>query len=262
MTLMHESPIFGPVRSRRLGISLGINVMPGDGKWCSFDCVYCECGLNKDHRPKQPLPTVEEIECKLEERLKSMKANGEALNTITFSGNGEPTMHPKFSEIVDKVLYLRDEYFPKANVTVLSNSTQIHRKEVFDALMKVDNAVMKLDTVSPEYINIVDQPTGKYDVNNIIEYLTKMNGKAIIQTMFMKGNIKDKEGNYTSVDNCKDEYIQPYIEALKKINPRQVMIYTLDREWPTEGLEKVSNETMDEIALKLRNANFNTSVSY
>ena len=112
MTLLHESPIFGPVKSRRLGISLGINVMPGDGKWCSFDCVYCECGLNKDHRPKQPLPTVEEIECKLEERLKSMKANGEALNTITFSGNGEPTMHPKFSEIVDKVLSLRDEYFP------------------------------------------------------------------------------------------------------------------------------------------------------
>ena len=262
MTLMHRSPIFGPVKSRRLGISLGINVMPDDGKWCSFDCVYCECGLNKDHRPSKPLPTVGEIEYKLRERLAAMKECGEELNTLTFSGNGEPTMHPKFPEIVDKVLNLRDEYFPKAKVTVLSNSTQIHRKEVFSALMRVDNALMKLDTVSPEYIELVDQPAGKYDVESIIERLAEMNGHAVIQTMFMKGNIKGKDGNMVSVDNCKDEYIEPYIEALKKIKPRQVMIYTLDREWPTEGLEKASRETMDGIAEKIRKAGFDTSVSY
>ena len=262
MTILHESPIFGPVKSRRLGISLGINLMPGDGKWCSFDCVYCECGLNKDHRPSKPLPTVEEIEYKLRERLEAMKECGEDLNTLTFSGNGEPTMHPKFSEIVDNVLSLRSKYFPKAKVTVLSNSTQIHRKEVFDALMRVDNAVMKLDTVSEEYIRLVDQPTGHYDINSIIENLARMNGRAVVQTMFMKGNVKDKDGNLVCVDNCKDEYIEPYIDALKRINPRQVMIYTLDREWPTEGLEKADHETMDAIAEKIRKAGFDTSVSY
>ena len=262
MTITYPSPIFGPIKSRRLGISLGINLMPGDGKWCSFDCLYCECGLNKDKKPKQPLPSVEEVKEKLEVKLKEMIENGEDLNVLTFSGNGEPTMHPNFLEIVENVILLRNKYYPEAKVSVLSNSTQIHRKDVFDALMKVDNALMKLDTVSPEYIKIVDQPNGNYNIENIISCLEKMKGHAIIQTMFMKGSIKDNNGQEISVDNCKDEYITPYIDALKRISPRQVMIYTLDREWPTEGLIKASKETMDSIADKISNAGFNTSVSY
>lgn len=262
MTITYPSPIFGPIKSRRLGISLGINLMPGDGKWCSFDCLYCECGLNKDKKPKQPLPSVEEVKEKLEVKLKEMSENGEDLNVLTFSGNGEPTMHPNFLEIVENVILLRNKYYPDAKVSVLSNSTQIHRKDVFDALMKVDNALMKLDTVSPEYIKIVDQPNGNYNIENIISCLEKMKGHAIIQTMFMKGSIKDNNGQEISVDNCKDEYITPYIDALKRISPRQVMIYTLDREWPTEGLIKASKETMDSIAEKISNAGFNTSVSY
>lgn len=262
MTIIYPSPIFGPVKSRRLGISLGINLMPGDGKWCSFDCVYCECGLNKDHRAKQPLPTIEEVSTKLEEKLKGMKERGEHLDVLTFSGNGEPTMHPMFPEVVNNVLSLRNRYFPSTKVSVLSNSTQVHREEIRQTLTKVDNAIMKLDTVSPEYINSVDQPVGAYDVNRVIENLAKMEGKVIVQTILMKGEIKDKEGKIVSVDNCSDEYILPYIEVLKKINPRLVMIYTLDREWPTEGLVKASHDTMDEIAEKIRKAGFNTSVSY
>ena len=262
MTITYPSPIFGPIKSRRLGISLGINLMPGDGKWCSFDCLYCECGLNKDKKPKQPLPSVEEVKEKLEVKLKEMSENGEELNVLTFSGNGEPTMHPNFLEIVENVILLRNKYYPEAKVSVLSNSTQIHKKDVFDALMKVDNALMKLDTVSPEYIKIVDQPNGNYNIEKIISCLEKMKGHTIIQTMFMKGSIKDNNGQEISVDNCKDEYITPYINALKRISPRQVMIYTLDREWPTEGLIKASKETMDSIAEKIRNAGFNTSVSY
>lgn len=262
MTITYPSPIFGPVKSRRLGISLGINLMPGDGKWCSFDCLYCECGLNKDKKAKQPLPSVEEVKEKLEAKLKEMSARGEELNVLTFSGNGEPTMHPSFLEIVENVIILRNEYYPEAKVSVLSNSTQVHRKDVFEALMKVDNALMKLDTVSPEYIKLVDQPNVNYNIENIIDCLEKMKGHAIIQTMFMKGNIKDKNGKEISVDNCKDEYIIPYIDALKRISPKKVMIYTLDREWPTEGLIKASKETMDSIAEKIRNAGFETSVSY
>ena len=262
MKLIYPSPIFGPIKSRRLGISLGVNIMPGDGKWCSFDCVYCECGLNKDHHPKEPLPTPEEVHDKLESTLQQMRESGERLDVITFSGNGEPTMHPMFSRIVDNVLSLRNEYYPEAKVTVLSNSTQIYRQDVFDALMKVDNALMKMDTVSEKYIHTVDQPAGNYNLQLIVERLADMNGHAVIQTMFMKGSIKDRDGKTVSVDNCNDEYITPYIEALKKIKPRQVMIYTLDREWPTEGLEKADHETMDRIADKIRNAGFETSVSY
>lgn len=262
MKLIYPSPIFGPIKSRRLGISLGVNIMPSDGKWCSFDCVYCECGLNKDHHPKEPLPTPEEVHDKLESTLQQMKERGEMLDVITFSGNGEPTMHPMFSMIVDNVLSLRNEYYPEAKVTVLSNSTQIYRQDVFDALMKVDNALMKLDTVSEKYIHTVDQPAGNYNLHLIINRLAYMNGHAVIQTMFMKGSIKDRDGRLVSVDNCNDEYITPYIETLKKIQPRQVMIYTLDREWPTEGLEKADHETMDRIADKIRNAGFETSVSY
>ena len=262
MKLVYPSPIFGPIKSRRLGISLGVNIMPGDGKWCSFDCVYCECGLNRDHHPKEPLPTTEEVHDKLESTLKQMKERGERLDVITFSGNGEPTMHPMFSKIVDNVLSLRNEYYPEAKVTVLSNSTQIYRQDVFETLMKVDNALMKLDTVSDKYIHTVDQPVGNYNLQLIIDRLASMNGHAIIQTMFMKGSIKNKDGKIVSVDNCNDKYITPYIETLKKIKPRKVMIYTLDREWPTEGLEKADHKTMDEIAEKICKAGFDTSVSY
>ena len=262
MTVIYPSPIFGPVNSRRLGISLGINLLPGDGKWCSFDCVYCECGLNKDHKPKLPLPTLEEVAEKLEHKLREMKEKGERLDVITFSGNGEPTMHPKFPQVIDIVITLRNEYFPDAKVSVLSNSTQVHREEIRQALLKADNAIMKLDTSNKEYIHLVDQPNEAYNMDTVIESLEKMNGKAIVQTIFMKGKIKAKNGNSVSADNCRDEYIMPYIEALKKINPRKVMIYTLDREWPTEGLEKADKGTMDAIAEKIRNAGFDTSVSY
>lgn len=262
MTIIYPSPIFGPVHSRRLGTSLGINVMPGDGKWCSFDCVYCECGLNRDHRTHTPPPTPEEVHERLEHTLADMKANGNRPDVLTFSGNGEPTLHPQFHIIVDNVLQLRDKYFSDAKVSVLSNSTQLHRKEVREALMKVDNALMKLDTVSKEYIRLVDRPAGHYDLNDIIEHLAAMNGHPIIQTMFMKGSMADGHGNFFSVDNCKDEYILPYIDALKRIRPRQVMIYTLDREWPVQGLEKVDHDTMDLIGEKIRSAGFDTQVSY
>lgn len=262
MTIIYPSPIFGPVKSRRLGTSLGINVMPGDGKLCSLDCVYCECGLNCDHRTKSPLPTPEEVRSRLEQTLEHMKSNGEKPDVLTFSGNGEPTLHPKFNIIADIVLELRDKYFPQAKVTVLSNSTQLHRPEVREALMKVDNALMKLDTVSEEYIQLVDRPTGHYDLNDIIGRLASMEGRPIIQTMFMKGSIINGQGNTVSVDNCKDEYVLPYIDALKKIKPRQVMIYTLDREWPVHGLEKADHDTMDRIGEQIRSAGFETLISY
>ena len=237
-TIIYPSPIFGPVHSRRLGVSLGINLLPADGKVCTFDCLYCECGFNADRRPTLPLPTRQEVRQALEARLQDMKANGPAPDVLTFAGNGEPTVHPDFAGIIEDTIQLRNRYFPNAHVSVLSNGTMTVRKDVHDALMKVDNNIQKLDTVSPIYINKVDRPTGHYDVEAIITALQAFKGHVIIQTMFMHGD---------GTGNTGEEYVGPWIEALKRIQPQQVMIYTIDRETPDRQLRKATHEELDAI---------------
>lgn len=257
MTIIYPSPIFGPVHSRRLGVSLGINLLPEDGKVCSFDCVYCECGFNADHRARKPLPTREEVRAALEAKLLDMQRNGPKPDVLTFAGNGEPTSHPHFPEIIEDTLALRDKYFPAAKVSVLSNSTFISRPAVFDALNKVDNNILKLDTVDEEYIRTVDRPNTHYSVTEIIERLKTFEGNCIIQTMFMKGSHQGKD-----VDNTSDRYVLPWLEALKDINPRQVMIYTIDRETPGHDLCKATHEELDRIAALVEKAGIAVSVSY
>ena len=256
-TIIYPSPIFGPVHSRRLGISLGINLLPADGKVCSFDCIYCECGFNEDHRPSLPLPTREEVAEKLEQKLQTMVEEQQLPDVLTFAGNGEPTCHPHFAEIIADTIRLRNQYCPKAKVSVLSNSTMIHRQAVHDALMLVDNNILKLDTVDPIYINKVDHPNGTYDVNTIIERMKAFNGHLIIQTMFMRG-----ECNGESVDNTGEAYVAPWLEAVKDIKPRQVMIYTIDRETPTQGLLKATHEQLDQIRDRVIAAGIPCTASY
>ena len=203
-TIIYPSPIFGPVHSRRLGISLGINLLPADGKVCSFNCIYCECGFNEDHRPTLPMPTREEVATKLEEKLRQMVADGQLPDVLTFAGNGEPTCHSHFAEIIDDTIRLRNQYCPRAKVSVLSNATMIHRPTVHDALMRVDNNIQKLDTVDPIYINKVDRPNGPYDVNTIIEHLKAFQGHVIIQTMFMRSQetgVRSQETGVRSQEN-------------------------------------------------------------
>ena len=233
-TVIYPSPIFGPIHSRRLGVSLGINLLPPDGKVCTFDCIYCECGFNADHRPKSKLPTHAEVIAALEKRLQDMKANGPSPDVLT--------SHPEFAAIMRDVIRLRNEYFPEAKVSVLSNSTFIHRPEVRDALMSVDNNILKLDTIDPIYINKVDRPNAHYDVRRIIEDMKSFNGHLIIQTMFMKGTY-----NGESVDNTTEEYVLPWLEAVREIAPKEVMVYTIDRETPAHGLEKATHEELDSI---------------
>ena len=256
-TIIYPSPIFGPVHSRRLGISLGINLLPADGKVCSFDCIYCECGFNEDHRPLLPLPTREEVAEKLEQKLQAMVEEQRLPDVLTFAGNGEPTCHPHFAEIIADTIRLRNQYCPKAKVSVLSNSTMIHRQAVHDALMLVDNNILKLDTVDPIYINKVDHPNGTYDVNTIIERMKAFNGHLIIQTMFMRG-----ECNGESVDNTGEAFVAPWLEAVKDIKPRQVMIYTIDRETPTQGLLKATHEQLDQIRDRVIAAGIPCTASY
>ena len=257
-TIIYPSPIFGPVHSRRLGVSLGINLLPADGKFCSFDCIYCECGYNKDNRPKMKLPTREEVKTALEAKLIDMKANGPFPDVLTFAGNGEPTAHPHFAGIIDDTIELRNKYFPQAKVSVLSNSTFIHKPDVFDALKKVDNNILKLDTVDIRYINTVDKPVGNYDLNRIIDCMKAFNGQLIIQTMFLKGTTD--EG--VDVDNTHDDYVLPWLETVKQIAPRQVMIYTIDRETPDTHLLKATREELDRILSLLDNAGIKASASY
>lgn len=242
-TVIYPSPIFGPIHSRRLGISLGINLQPADGKVCTFDCIYCECGFNADHRPTLPRPTREEVAQALENKLKEMAQNGPKPDVLTFAGNGEPTAHPHFAEIIDDTIRLRDIYCPEAKVSVLSNSTMLHRKQVREALMRVDNNILKLDTVDTAYINKVDRPQQpSYNVEDIIESLKGFHGHVIIQTMFMKGLMNGED-----VDNVKEKYIKPWLDAVKYIQPMEVMVYTIDRETPDHDLKKASHEELDAI---------------
>ena len=263
-TIIYPSPIFGPIHSRRLGISLGINLMPADGKVCSFNCIYCECGLNEDHRPKLPRPTPEQVSKQLELKLQEMVAAGQLPDVLTFAGNGEPTCHPHFAEIIDDTLCLRDRYCPQAKVSVLSNSTMIHRQSVHDALMRVDNNILKLDTVNSDYINMVDQPTGHYDVHEVIERMKAFNGHIIIQTMFMRGECKVQSSKFKvqSVDNTGEEYVGPWLDAVRDIRPQQVMVYTIDRETPTAGLLKASHEQLDDIRDRVIALGIPCSASY
>lgn len=256
-TVLYNSPIFGPVHSRRLGVSLGINLMPADGKICTFDCVYCECGLNAQHRPHSHRPTREEVRTALRNTLITMKAQGPEPNVFTFAGNGEPTANPEFPGIVADVLALRDEFFPDAKVSVLSNGTRVTDPAIFQALLKLDNNIQKLDTVNPDYIRLIDNPVGHYDLDAILRAFREFHGHIIIQTMFLTGTL-----NGHDMDNTTDDYVLPWLDAIREIGPEKVMIYTIDRETPVSTLCKASHEQLDRIASLLRENGIDTSVSY
>ena len=257
-TVIYPSPIFGPIHSRRLGVSLGINLLPADGKVCTFDCIYCECGFNAQRRPTLPMPTRDEVSQALEARLQLMQKEGPTPDVLTFAGNGEPTAHPHFPEIIKDTLALRDKYFPQAKVSVLCNSTRVTIPAIREALMQVDNAIMKLDTIDADYIRTLDRPTGHYDVSEVIESLKLMQGRLIIQTMFLKG--RSTQG--VDVNNTTDHYVLPWIEAVKDIAPRKVMIYTIDRETPDENLLKATPVELNRIVNLLHKEGIDASASY
>lgn len=257
-TIIYPSPIFGPIKSRRLGISLGINLLPGDGKVCTFDCIYCECGFNAERRPKEKMPTRHEVAHALEQKLTQMLSENIAPDVLTFAGNGEPTAHPDFAGIIDDTLSLRDRYFPNAKVSVLTNATRIDRTEVHEALKKVDNNIVKLDTVDVNYITRVDRPMGRYDLGKLMTCMRNFKGHCVIQTMFMKGT--DAKG--ISVDNTTDEYVEPWINAVADIAPREVMIYTIDRETPLHNLQKATPKELDSIVTRLQARGIKASASY
>ncbi|MEG1586841.1 MAG: radical SAM protein [Bacteroidales bacterium] len=255
-TSLFGSIIFGPIHSRRLGVSLGVNLLPATGKVCSFDCIYCECGYNAERRGGK-LPAKEEVIAALDQKLQQMASEEKPLDVITFAGNGEPTVHPDFAEIIDATIRLRNRFYPLAKVSVLSNSTRIDRLDVFAALNKVDNNILKLDSVFQETVDLIDAPNQEnFNVDNLIENLAAFRGNLIIQTMFLRG-----EHNGKVVDNTTPKEVEGWLDALKKIKPRQVMVYSLDRPTPEQKLQKVSKEELEQIAAKARELGFYVTVS-
>ena len=248
--VLFNSTIFGPIHSRRLGTSLGINLSPNDGKVCSFDCLYCEAGYNSQGSGTSGLPSRENVKEQLERKLEAMKQQGDNLDVITFSGNGEPTLHPEFPQILDDVLRLRDKYFPEAKVSVLTNSTRIFTPAVAEALKRADNNILKLDSGIDETMRLIDQPTSpSFTVEKVVESLKQFKGTGIIQTMILRGEHDGKK-----IDNTTPEELAALVKAYKEIQPREIMIYSLDRSTPEEKLVKVPREELEEIAERIGRA--------
>lgn len=253
--MLFDSCIFGPIKSRRLGSSLGVNLLPPAAKICSFDCIYCECGFNFTNKESH-MPTALEVEMAMEAKLNALKSADQVIDVITFAGNGEPTLHPEFPQIIDNTLRLRNLYFPEAKVSVLSNATMIMKTEVFNALNKVDNNILKLDSAIEETVNLINQPTGHYSVKETIEQLKRFDGNVIIQTLFFSGNYKDVPFN-----NCSKEEVDAWIAAVAEIKPKQVMLYSLDRETPAKGLIKASPEVLHAIGKRVEALGIDTLVT-
>ena len=253
-TVIYPSPIFGPVHSRRLGVSLGINLLPSDGKFCTFDCIYCECGLN--FRADSHQPSRDEVQRAVEQKMIELTEKGEGIDVITFAGNGEPTTHRDFPAIIDDIVALRDRYFPEAKISVLSNATMIWKDEVRAALAKVDNNIQKLDSAKDETVKIINQPQGRYSVAKVIDDMRRFEGEVIVQTLFLRGEV-----NGVRVDNTTEEEVAAWIEALKVIRPKEVMLYSLDRKTPYDTLYKVEGDELQVIADKVEALGIKTQVT-
>ncbi len=256
-TFLFDKIVFGPVESRRLGVSLGINLLPTNVKVCSFDCIYCECGWTpKKYKEKIVLPLRIEVREKLEEKLNLMLAENQLPDVITFAGNGEPTLHPEFSGIIDDTIELRNKLTPKTRIAVLSNATMLHKKPVFNALLKIKDNIQKLDSAFEKTVRLIDCPNGNFDLDKVVEQLVAFRGKVIIQTMFVRGSFKG-----SVINNTTEKEISAWINLLIKINPSQVMIYTIARDTPLSTLERVPLKDLNSIADRVKNTGFDVQVS-
>ena len=244
--------VFGPIHSRRLGSSLGINLLPGDGKLCNFDCIYCECGWNRDGRTSRPvLPTADDVQNALESELKRLSASGTGVDSITFSGNGEPTLNPEFAEIVERVLKLRNIYIPLAQVSVFSNATMIGDAAIREALRKVDNPILKIDACSDRGVFAVNRPSVGYSLDEVVRNMKYFEGDFVLQTMFLR---------YGETDLTHSECLGKWMDLVREVRPREIMAYTIDRETPDKNLSKCTAAEIEKYVEPLRREGFNIQI--
>ncbi len=259
MTALFEDVIFGPIHSRRLGLSLGVNLLPRHAKICNFDCIYCECGSNAEREgdsAERRFADRESVVKHLRTKLLQMAQEGQLPDVITFAGNGEPTLHPEFERIISETIAIRDELSPESKISVLSNATRIDREDVGRALRRVDNNILKLDSAREATARRMNRPVPSYRVAEVIENIAHFDGGAIVQTMFLRGEVAGER-----VDNTTDEEVEAWLEALRRIKPRSVMIYSIDRDTPCKGLEKLSREELSAIAARVRGIGLECSVA-
>lgn len=243
--LHFDDIVFGPIRSRRLGSSLGVNILPSKGKLCNFDCVYCECGWNRDGVSDRKFPTLAEVEEALESKISTLAADGVPVDSITFSGNGEPTVNPDFPEIIDVVLHLRDRFYTSAKVSVLSNATMLDRNEVFEALRKVDNPILKIDAPNDALVTMINKPQGSYSLENVVARMAEFKGDFVLQTMFLR-----------SPDFDLGQTVEDWRNIVRRLKPRETMVYTIDRETPDKTLQKYTVEQMTEFVKPLQDEGY------
>lgn len=249
--LHFDDIVFGPIFSRRLGSSLGVNILPTVGKLCNFDCVYCECGWNKDGRSNGIFPRLAEVEAALEEKMIMAASEGTPIDSITFSGNGEPTMNPDFPQIVDATIRLRNRYFPNAKVSVLSNAVLVGRRDIAAALKKVDNPILKIDASSDELVAKINKPVGTYHLADIVDALKEFDGNFILQTMFLRS---------VEFDTTEKKALNAWMNIVREIRPREIMVYTIDRETPDKSLGKYTVEEMTEFVQPLLDEGFKIQI--
>ena len=249
--LHFDDIVFGPIFSRRLGSSLGVNILPSKGKLCNFDCVYCECGWNADGVAERRFPTLAETEAALTDKMERLAAEGTPVDSITFSGNGEPTMNPDFAGIIDVTMKLRDRFFPNAKVSVLSNATLIGRKAVADALKRVDNPILKIDASDDRLVSMINRPAGAYKLREVVENLKRFDGNFILQTMFLRS---------PEFDTAAPDALAGWIDIVREVRPRQVMVYTIDRETPDKSLAKYTADEMKNFVQSLVDEGFDVQI--
>ncbi len=249
--MMREELVFGPIRSRRLGSSLGINVLPEKGKLCNFDCIYCECGWNRDGMGDRKLPTAQMLREALGAKLQECAADGIGIDSITFSGDGEPTLNPEFPQMVDVTLELRDRFFPECRVAVLSNATMVWKDEVFQALSRVERPIMKIDAPTTALARLINKPWPGYSVEKVVESLKRFNGRFVLQTMFLKS------GDF---DSSAPEVLDGWMDIVRMLRPRKIMVYTIDRETPQKGLVKFTAEEMASLVSPLAEEGFDIMI--
>lgn len=256
MTALYPQIVYGPVRSRRLGLSLGVNLLPLEAKLCTFDCIYCECGWNGDNSGSRRFNDREQVAAALESALVAMAAEGQLPDVVTFAGNGEPTMHPDFEAIIENTIALRDKYAPSAKISVLSNATQLHREDVVRALCRVDNNILKIDSLDEDMARLINKPCCNYSVAKVVEQLKAFEGRVIVQTMFLRGEYDGK-----IVDNTTEPQIAAWLEAVRSIAPESVMVYSIARDTPCKTLQKVEREELEQIAERVRALGITCSVA-
>ena len=249
--LRFEDIVFGPVHSRRLGSSLGVNLLPPGGKLCNFDCIYCECGWNRDGQGGGRMPDEASVRAAMQARFPVLAEEGIRVDSITFSGNGEPTLNPDFAAIIDVTVEMRDRYLPDASISVLSNATMTFRPDVLAALKKVDNPILKIDAPTDAGARIVNRPSAGYHVADIVRNLSAFGGDFVLQTMFLRG---------AGCDPADAGWLGGWMEIVEKLHPREVMVYTIDRETPEKGLEKLSAEEMERLVRPLADKGFNIQI--